>query len=116
RARQPVDLVDHDHIDQTGIDILDETLEARALQRAAGEAAVIVAFANGGPAFRLLTRHKGLASLALGVEAVELHVEPFLARLSGIDGAALAARNDRNGFLMTAHRSSLRASRRPKKR
>src|SRR5690606_31972560 len=103
------------HIDQTGLDILDETLEARALQRATGEAAIVVAFANGGPAFRFLARHEGLASIALGVEAVELHVEPFLARLAGIDGAALAARYDGDGFL-TIHRSSLRASRRPKKR
>src|SRR5690606_8080401 len=107
--------VDHDHIDQTGFDVLNETLQAGPFQRATGEAAIVVAFTNGGPAFRLLARHEGLASLALGVEAVELHVEPFLARLAGIDGAALAARHDSDCFL-TVHRSSLRASRRPKKR
>src|SRR5690606_23131096 len=105
-----------DDVDEPGFDIGQQPLQCRSLQRAAGVAAIVIALANGGIAFRALAGDVGLAGLTLRIERVELHVEAFLARLARIDGAALAARNDRDGFLMTAHRSSLRASRRPKKR
>ena len=43
RAGQAVDLVDHDHVDATGIDVGEQALQRRALQRAAGNAAIVVA-------------------------------------------------------------------------
>ena len=61
---------------------------AGPLQRAAGEAAIVVAVRHQHPALGALAGDVGLAGLALGVEAVELHVEPFLAGLAGVDGAA----------------------------
>ena len=86
--RQPVDLVDDDDVDPARFDVGDQALQRRALQRAAGEAAVVVAVGHQQPALGLLARDIGLARLALGVEAVELHVEAFLARLAGVDRAA----------------------------
>ena len=42
------------------------------------------------PAFMALARDEGLAGLALGMERVELLLEPFLGGFAGIDGAAKA--------------------------
>ena len=62
--------------------------QGRALQRAAGDAAIIVVIADQHPAFGALAGDIGLAGLALGIEAVELLLEPFLGGLPGVDGAA----------------------------
>jgi hypothetical protein len=43
RAGEPIDLVDDDAIDLAGLDIVEQAPQARALQAAAGKAAVIVA-------------------------------------------------------------------------
>src|SRR3954452_20937713 len=40
------------------------------------------------PAFVLLTSYIGLTRLPLGMEGVEVLLQPFLARLARIDGAA----------------------------
>ena len=66
---KPVDLVDHDHVDPSGLDVGEQPLQRRALQRAAGEAAVVVAVRDQHPALGPLAGHVGLAGLALGVEA-----------------------------------------------
>jgi hypothetical protein len=55
---------------------------------AARDAPVVVAVADEHPALGALAGDEGLAGLALGIEGVELHVEPFLARLPGVDCAA----------------------------
>ena len=69
RARQPVDLVDDDHVDAAALDVAQQPLQPRALHRAAGEAAVVVAVADKDPAFVLLALDVGERRLALGVEA-----------------------------------------------
>ena len=91
RARQAVDLVDHDHVDQPVLDVGEQLLQAGAFQRAARDAAIVILIAHQHPAFGLLAGDIGLAGLPLGVEAVELLLEPFLARFAGVDGAAQAA-------------------------
>ena len=73
RAAEAVDLVDDDDVDPAGLDVGEQPLQGRALQGAAGEAAVVVAVADQHPALGLLAGDIGLAGLALGVEAVELH-------------------------------------------
>src|SRR5207237_1998175 len=75
-------------------DIGQKPLQGWALQRAAGEAAIVIVVRDKDPAFWLLAGDIGLARLALSIEAVELHVEPFLARFAGVDRAAELA-NDR---------------------
>ena len=67
--RQPVDLVDHDHVDQPVLDVGQQPLQAGAFQRAAGDAAVVVLVADQHPALGALAGDVGLAGLALGVRA-----------------------------------------------
>ena len=49
RARQPIDLVDDYYVDQPVLDVGEQPLQRRPLQRAAGEAAVVVAVAAPAP-------------------------------------------------------------------
>ena len=88
RAAQAVDLVDHHDVDTVGLDVGEEAFEGRPLEGGAGDAAVVVAAVHRHPALGLLALDIGLAGLALGVEGVERHVEPFLAGFAGIDRAA----------------------------
>ena len=66
---RPVDLVDHDHVDQPVLDVGQQPLQAGPLQRAAGDAAVVILVADQHPALGPLAGDVGLAGLALGVEA-----------------------------------------------
>ena len=66
----------------------EQPLQPGPLQRAAGKAAVVVGLADQGPSPRALAGDIGLACLALGVQGVELLLEPLLARLAGVDRAA----------------------------
>ena len=71
RAGQPVDLVADDGVDPAGLDVPDQPLQRRALQRAAAVPAIVVAVVEREPAFMALAVDVGSAGLALGVEAVE---------------------------------------------
>ena len=95
RAGEPVDLVDHDHVDLAGFDIGQQALKGRALQGAAGDATVVVAVGDQEPAFSALAGDIGLAGLALGIQRVELHLEAFLAGLAGVNRAAQLAHQRR---------------------
>jgi hypothetical protein len=50
RAAEAVDLVDHHHVDQPILDVLQQPLQAGPLQRAARDAAVVIRIANQHPA------------------------------------------------------------------
>ena len=76
RAGEPVDLVDDHDIDQPGLDVGEQPLQRRPLQRAAGDAAVVVAVGHQHPALGPLAGDVGLAGLALRVEGVELLSSP----------------------------------------
>ena len=91
RAAEAVDLVDHDHVDQPVLDILQQPLQAGPFQRAAGDAAVVILIADQHPALGALAGDVRLAGLALGVERVELLLQPFLGGFPGVDRAAQLA-------------------------
>ena len=55
RAGQAIDLVDDDDIDLAGADIVQQTLEGRALGIATGEAAIVIFGPNQRPASMRLT-------------------------------------------------------------
>ena len=95
RSGQSVDLVDDDHVDTAGLDILQELLKGRPVQVAAGIGGVVIMLGNGPPSLRGLTLNIGLAGIALSVERVELQFQPMLGRLAGVDGAA-------DGFCQTS--------------
>src|SRR3546814_5038495 len=87
---QAVDLVDDDDVDQPGLDVFKQGFQPRPFERSAGIPAVVVTFAHANPALSALAGDIGLAGLALGIEAVELHVQPFFAGFAGVDGATHA--------------------------
>src|SRR3546814_20510431 len=72
---------------QPGLDVFKQGFQPRPFERSAGIPAVVVTFAHANPALSALAGDIGLAGLALGIEAVELHVQPFFAGFSGLDGA-----------------------------
>jgi uncharacterized protein YciI len=96
RAGQPVDLVDQHDVDLARANIGQELLQRRALERGAGESAIVVAGTDQPPALVRLTPDIGLTGLALGVERVEGKLKIVLARLARIDGAA---RELANGYV-----------------
>src|SRR6266536_2277661 len=107
---QPVDLVDHHHVNASGPDIGQELLERRAVGRAAGIAAVVIAGPDQGPAFLRLAAHVGFGGVMLGIERVEILLQPMVGGDPGIDRAA----NPPGGPM--AHDCPFMRPRRPKKR
>ena len=88
RTRQPVDFVDHHHVDLAGANVAKEQLEGRAVHRPAGEAAVVIQCRQDRPAFVLLRENEGRAGLALRVERVEGLLQTFLGRFARVNRAA----------------------------
>jgi hypothetical protein len=88
RAGQPVDLVDQHNVDLARPDIGQQLLQSRAVERGAGECAVVVAAGDQAPAFVRLALYICLTGLALGIERVEGQLEIVLGRLTRIDGTA----------------------------
>ena len=78
RARQAIDLVDHDHVDPARLDVGDQPFERGPIHASAGEPAIVIERRRYGPAFVLLGENEGCAGFALGVERVEGLLEPFL--------------------------------------
>ena len=87
-AAEAVDLVDDDDVDHAGLDIAQQALQGGPLQRAARDAAVVVAVGQRHPALGRWLAMKASPGLALGVEAVELLLQALLAGLAGVDRAA----------------------------
>ena len=85
---QPVDLVDHDLLDETGIDVGEQALQARALQGSSREPRVLVDGWQQHPALRFLARDIRGAGFSLRIEGVELLFETLFRTLSRIDGTA----------------------------
>ena len=109
RAGQAVDLVDDDDVDLAGSDVVQEPLQGRAVGLAAGVAAVIVSGSDQGPAGMGLAADIGLRGIILGVERVEVLLEPLVGRDAGVDGAA-----DRLDAAFFTAVPSMPLSRRPK--
>jgi hypothetical protein len=68
RAAQAIDLVDHDDIDQAGLDVAQQPLQRRPLEGAARDPAVVIVIGQRNPALALLACDVGEPCLALGVE------------------------------------------------
>src|SRR5262249_22793330 len=84
----PVDLVDQHDVDLAHPDIGQQLLQRRAVERGAGEGAVVVAARDQPPAFVRMRVYICLAGLALGIERVEGKLKIVLGRFARIDGAA----------------------------
>ena len=88
RTGQPIDLIDDDHVDPSGLNIGQQFLQRRPVHRPAGIAAVVVVIPDQSPALMRLALDVGLGGLPLGVEGVEVLFEPLVGRDPGIDRAA----------------------------
>ena len=106
-AAEAIDFVDDHAIDLAGLDVGQEALQGGPVHVAAGEAAVVVAVGQQGPALSGLAADVGLGRFALGVEGVELLFEAFFGALAGVDGAAhQGQRGARPGSVVAVHRES----------
>ena len=88
RSGQPVDLVDDDDVDLAGSDILQQALQGRALSVAAGEATIVILGPHHRPAGMGLAADVGLGGIVLGVQRVEILLQPLIGGDAGVDGAA----------------------------
>ncbi|NKA76334.1 hypothetical protein GO285_05304 [Ralstonia solanacearum] len=93
-AGQPVDLVDHNDVDQAALDVRQQTLQARPLHVAAGVRGIVVVVRHRNPALGTLTGDVGVTRVTLCIDRVEVLIEPFVRGLAGVDRAtpALPAR------------------------
>src|SRR5271169_1448384 len=89
RAGQPIDLIDDDHVDTSGLNIGEQFLQP--IHRTTGIATVVVVIAEQAPTLMCLTLDVGLRSFPLGVEGVEVLFEPLVRRDPRIDRAAETA-------------------------
>src|SRR4051812_229275 len=62
-------------------------LQGPALQRAAGQPAIIVGGLDQSPALAALAADKRFAGFALRMQRVEVLLQPFLGGFAGVDGA-----------------------------
>src|SRR5882762_6207496 len=88
RTGQPVDLVADDDIDPPLLDVGQKLLKGRAVDRRARQPAIVVSLWEAGPAFVALALDIGFASLALGMQRIELLFQSLLGGFSGVDGTA----------------------------
>src|SRR5712672_2463597 len=88
RTCQPVDLVDHHNIDTPGTHVREEPLEGRSLQGATREATVVIEVSDQEPPLPSLAQDEGLTGFPLGVDGIEVLLQPLVAALTGIDRAA----------------------------
>jgi hypothetical protein len=88
RSGQPVDLVDNDDFGLARPDVREKLLQGRAIKGGAGKRAIIIALVDRAPSFVRLAFDIGLASLALGVEGIELKVQVMFGGFSRVNRAA----------------------------
>ena len=100
RAGQPIDLVDHNHIDQSLVEISHQSLQGGTFHRSAREAAVVVSGFDQPPAFAGLAPDESFTCLALCMQRIKLLLQPFFRRLAGVNSAAL------NGPFILLHRGA----------
>jgi hypothetical protein len=85
RATQAIDLIGNDDIDFAVPNVGEQTLQSGSLHVSAGEAAVVVALRQAGPALVGLTANESLGGYSLGIQGVELLLQPFLGGLTRVD-------------------------------
>ena len=77
-ARQPIDLVDHNDVDQAALDIGQQPLQRRPVGIAAGVAGVVVVIGDRNPALGALAGNVSMTRLLLCVDGIEFLVEAFV--------------------------------------
>ena len=89
RAGQPVYFV-HDHdLDPASGYVGEQALKRGPVQGPAGESAIVVGRRDEAPALTLLAADESLAGLALGMEGIEVLLQPLFGGFAGVDRAQL---------------------------
>jgi tetratricopeptide (TPR) repeat protein len=88
RPGKTIHLVDHDHVNQMGLDIGQQPLKGRPVRRSAGIAAVVIERGQGDPSFVPLTLYIGITGFALRMQGIEVLFQSFFGRFAGVDRAA----------------------------
>ena len=88
RTGQTIDLIDDDDVDLAGADIIQQTLEGGAVGIATGETTIVIFAPQQRPAGMGLAADIGLRGVKLGIEGVEVLLQPLFGRDPGIDRAA----------------------------
>ncbi|MPM54196.1 hypothetical protein SDC9_100970 [bioreactor metagenome] len=86
RTRQTVQFVDDHRVNPPCPDVVQQTLQRGPFQIAAAESAIVITFRKALPVSMFLAEDERLPGFALGIEAVELHVQPFVGAFARIDG------------------------------
>ena len=85
RSRQAIDLVDDNYVNLPGADIVEQSLQVRAIGRPTRVSAVIIARPDRSPAGMGLTFYISRGRLVLGIKRVEILVESLLGGNPGVD-------------------------------
>jgi hypothetical protein len=88
RSGEAIDLIDDDHVDPFGLHLQEELLQCGTLYRSTGKAAVVIAGSNQRPTLMGLALDVGFGSFPLGVEGVELLLQPRVGGDPSVDRAA----------------------------
>ena len=77
RSCEPVDLVNHHHIDEVVLDICQQFAKRRPLDGSTRITTVVIEIGKASPAFVFLARDKSLTGLPLGIQGVKFLVKSF---------------------------------------
>ena len=88
RSTESVNFVNHYAVNPAGFDVVDQSFERRSFGVATGKTTVVVPFRVDQPAFVLLARDQRFRRVTLGIERIELLVEPFFGGHASVNGTA----------------------------
>ena len=84
-AAQAVDFVNHNAVDQTGLDVRDQPFEGRPVHVGASEPTVVVERGEADPTFARQALDERFPRISLGIEAVVVLLETFLGAFPRVD-------------------------------
>lgn len=87
-TRQPVDFVDHHHINQPSLDVRHKPLQSWPFHVPAGKRRVVIVVGHRNPALSPLAGNVGMAGIALRVDGVVFLIESFVSGFARVDRAA----------------------------
>ena len=90
RSGQPIDLINDDDVDPSGLNIDEQFLQSRPIHRAAGKSAIVVTIPDQPPALVSLALDVSLGRLTLSVEGIEVLLKPLVGRDARVDRTSQA--------------------------
>ncbi len=85
---QTINLVDYNHLNEPRVDVCQQALKAGPVERATGDAAIVISGLARNPAFVPLAGDVCGTRLVLGIERIEVLVVPLVGGFTRVDGAS----------------------------